>query len=72
MTTTITAKIDRGVAKKLTRLAKDRKQTKSRLVEEALEDFLEQNADYSEALRRLNDKDQRLYTVSDARKRLGI
>lgn len=72
MTTTITARIDQKVARRLSKLAKERDEPKSQLIQNAIEEYLEDTADYTEALRRLNGSKRKTYTIKEAKKRLGI
>lgn len=72
MTTIITARIDQKVARRLSKLAKERDEPKSQLIQNAIEEYLEDTVDYSEALRRLNGPKRKTYTIKEAKKRLGI
>ncbi|MBI3586780.1 MAG: ribbon-helix-helix protein, CopG family [Ignavibacteriales bacterium] len=72
MTTTITVRIDQKIARRLSKLAKERDEPKSQLIQNAIEEYLEDTADYSEALRRLNGRKRKNYTIKEAKKHFAI
>ena len=59
-------------AKRLDRLSKTIDRPKSQLINKALEEYLEEYEDYLIAIGRLNDKNDRIITEKDLRRKLGL
>jgi RHH-type rel operon transcriptional repressor/antitoxin RelB len=59
-------------AKRLDRLAREIDRSKSQLINKALEEYLEEYEDYLVALGRLNDKNDRIISSKEMRKKLGL
>jgi RHH-type rel operon transcriptional repressor/antitoxin RelB len=60
------------VYKKLSRLAKKTRRTKSSFIREMIEDSIEDYEDGYTALERLNDKNARYLTTEEVEKELGL
>ena len=58
-------------AKRLDRLAREIDKPKSQLINKALEEYLEEYEDYIIAIGRLNDKNDRIVSSREMRKKLG-
>jgi len=65
-------RIDEKLDKKLSELAKRHKRTKSFFAREAMELYLDEIADYEEALKRSRDPSAKYITEKELRKRLGV
>lgn len=65
-------RIDEKTDRKLTALAKKHKRSKSYLVRESLELYLDEIADYEAALTRSMDPAAKYITGKELRKRLGL
>ena len=59
-------------AKRLDRLAREIDKPKSQLINKALEEYLEEYEDYLIAIGRLNDKNDRIVSSREMRKKLDL
>jgi len=59
-----------NIYKQLEEIAEDTERSKSFLIREAIERYLEEYADYRVALDRLHDKDDEIISSKELRKRL--
>jgi len=71
MSTSITVRLPDDIAESLEALAKTLDRPKSYLVKKAMETYLSEYADYLMALERLQDKDDRVISSGELRKRLA-
>jgi len=71
MSTSITVRLPDDIAEGLEALAKALDRPRSYIVKKAMETYLSEYADYSLALERLQDKDDRVISSGDLRKRLA-
>jgi RHH-type rel operon transcriptional repressor/antitoxin RelB len=72
MSTSITVRLPDDIAESLDALAKALDRPKSYLVKKAMETYLSEYADYLMARDRLQDKDDRVISSGELRKRLAI
>ena len=68
---TLTVRLDEAQELALEKLAADTGRTKSYYVKQALDQFLEDRADYLTALAVL-EKDERIYSAAEVRRELGL
>lgn len=68
---TLTVRLDEAQERALEQLAADTGRTKSYYVKQALNQFLEDRADYLTALAVL-EKEERAYSAAEVRRELGI
>jgi RHH-type transcriptional regulator, rel operon repressor / antitoxin RelB len=61
-----------ATAKRLDRLAKAIDRPKSQLINKALEEYLQEYEDYLIAIGRLNDKNDKIISEREMRKKLGL
>lgn len=61
-----------ATAKRLDRLAREIDRPKSHLINKALEEYLEEYEDYLVAIGRLNDKNDRVLSAKEMRKKLDL
>jgi len=61
-------KINRKNRKKLTEISKETERTKSFHIQKAIENYIEQFADYQFALDRLNDSNDEIISADEMRK----
>lgn len=61
-----------ATSKRLDRLAREIDKPKSQLISKALEEYLEEYEDYLVAIGRLNDKDDRIISAKEMRKKLDL
>ena len=66
-----TVRLTPETAKRLDRLAREIDKPKSQLINKALEEYLEEYEDYLIAIGRLNDKNDRIVSSREMRKKLG-
>ena len=71
MSTSITVRLPDDIAEGLEALARALDRPRSYLVKKAMEVYLAEYADYLLALERLHDKDDRVISSGDLRKRLA-
>ena len=71
MSMSITVRLPDDIAESLEALAKALDRPKSYLVKKAMETYLSEYADYLMALERLQDKDDRVISSGELRKRLA-
>ena len=71
MSTSITVRLPDNIAESLEALAKALDRPRSYIVKKAMEIYLSEYADYSLALERLQDKDDRVISSGDLRKQLA-
>ena len=69
--TSISLRIPDDIHEQLEEIAEDTDRSKSYLIKKAIEQYLEEFADYQLALDRLNDKDDDIISSKELRKRLG-
>jgi RHH-type rel operon transcriptional repressor/antitoxin RelB len=72
MSKVITVRIPEEVSERLDDLSREIKREKSFIIKSALEQYLDEYADYQIALDRLKNKDDKIITSEDLRKELGI
>lgn len=72
MSKIITVRLPEEVSKKLDDLSLEIRRKKSFIIKSALEQYLDEYADYQIALDRLKDKQDKIITSEDLRKELGI
>ena len=72
MSSLISLRLPPNILKPLDKLAKITERPRSFLIKKALENYLDEYADYQIALDRLRDKDDEIITSSKLRKNLGI
>ena len=65
-------RLSTATAKRLDRLAKAIDRPKSQLINKALEEYLEEYEDYLIAIDRLNDKNDKIISEKELRKKLGL
>ncbi len=61
-----------STAKRLDRLSRAIDRPKSQLINKALEEYLEEYEDYLVAIGRLNDKNDKIISEKEMRKKLGL
>ena len=69
--TSISLRIPDDIHEQLVEIAEDTDRSKSYLIKKAIENYLEEFADYQLALDRINDKDDEIISSKELRKRLG-
>ncbi|MBU4313807.1 MAG: DNA-binding protein [Actinobacteria bacterium] len=72
MSKIITVRLPEEVSEKLDDLSLEIRRKKSFIIKSALEQYLNEYADYQIALDRLKDKQDKIITSEDLRKELGI
>jgi len=72
MSKIITIRLPEEVSEKLDDLSLEIRRKKSFIIKSALEQYLDEYADYQIALDRLKDKQDKIITSEDLRKELGI
>ncbi|MDP3012105.1 MAG: ribbon-helix-helix domain-containing protein [Candidatus Hydromicrobium sp.] len=72
MSKIITIRLPEEVSEKLDDLSLEIRRNKSFIIKSALEQYLNEYADYQIALDRLKDKQDKIITSEDLRKELGI
>ena len=70
--TATSVRLSTATAKRLDRLAKAIDRPKSQLINKALEEYLEEYEDYLIAIDRLNDKNDKIISEKELRKKLGL
>ena len=68
----ITTHISDETAELLKQFAKQKSVSEKHIVKEAIEDYLEACGNYDEALRRLQDVNEKSYTIDEAKDKLGF
>ena len=71
MPISVSLRLPKDVHEQLEEIAEDTDRTKSYLIKKAIEQYLEEHADYQIALDRLNDKDDEIISSKELRKRLA-
>lgn len=71
MTTSVSLRLPEQVHAQLEELAEDIDRSKSYLIKKAIEQYLDEYADYQLALDRLNDKDDKIISSKELRNRLA-
>jgi len=71
MSSPVSVRLTDRTAKALNELAKATDRPRTYLIEKALESYLAEYADYQIALDRLRDKDDRVISAADLRKRIA-
>lgn len=69
---TLTVRLDEAQERALEKLATDTGRTKSYYVKKALDQFLEDRADYLTAIAALENDDGTRYTLDEVRRELGL
>lgn len=69
---TTSVRLSSATAKRLDRLARMIDRPKSQLINKALDEYLEEYEDYLIAIGRLNDKDDKIISEKEMRKKLGL
>lgn len=69
---TLTVRLSEAQERALEQLAADTGRTKSYYVKQALDQFLEDRADYLTALAAIEKDDGRRYTLDEVRRELGL
>ena len=69
---TTSIRLPSATAKRLDRLAKVIDRPKSQLIKKALDEYLEEYEDYLIAIGRLNDKNDKIISEKEMRKKLGL
>ena len=72
ITTSISIRISDDLSRSLENLAKTIERPKTYIIRKAIEEYLEEYADYLIALERLNDKDDRIVSSDEMRDLLDI
>ena len=71
MPISISLRLPDDIHEQLEDIAEDTDRSKSYLIKKAIEQYLEEYADYQLALDRLNDKDDKIISSKELRKRLA-
>ena len=71
MSISISLRLPDDIHEQLEDVAEDTDRSKSYLIKKAIEQYLEEYADYQLALDRLNDKDDEIISSKEMRKRLA-
>jgi RHH-type rel operon transcriptional repressor/antitoxin RelB len=71
MTTAISVRLPKELADQLDRIAKETSQTRSYIIQKALESYINDNADLQVALDRLHDKTDHVVSGKELRRSLG-
>lgn len=71
MTISVSLRLPKDVHKQLEEIAIDTDRSKSYLIKKAIEQYLDEHADYQITLDRLNDKDDEIISSKELRKRLA-
>ena len=71
MPISVSLRLPEDIHEQLEEIAEDIERSKSFLIKKAIEQYLDEYADYRIALDRLNDKDDRIISSKELRKRLG-
>ena len=69
---TISLRLQDKTFKKLDKLCQELDRTKSYILKKALDQYINNYADYQIALDRLRDKDDEIISAEDMRKKLGL
>ncbi len=72
MSKIISIRISDEIEEKLSKIARETERAKSFHIKKAIENYLDQFADYQIALDRLNDKDDKIISSEEVRKLLGV
>jgi RHH-type rel operon transcriptional repressor/antitoxin RelB len=72
MSKIVTVRLSEEISDKLDDLSHEIRRNKSFIIKSALEQYLEEYADYQIAFDRLKDKKDKIITYDDLRKELGI
>ena len=72
MAHTISLRLQEKTFKKLDKLCQELDRTKSYILKKALDQYINNYADYQIALDRLRDKDDEIISAEDMRKKLGL
>lgn len=72
MASVISIRLPENLSKKLENIAKSTERSKSYLIRKAIEQYLEEYADYLVALERLNDISDEIVSGKELRKRLAL
>ena len=71
MPVSISLRLPEDVHEQLEEIAEDTDRSKSYLIKKAIEQYLDEFADYQLALDRINDKDDKIISSKELRKRLA-
>ena len=69
---TLTLRVENQLERRLHRLSKETERPKSYFIKKAIELYLEEYEDYQIALSRHADKDEKILTLDQMRKALGV
>ena len=69
---TISLRLEEKTFEKLDKLCQELDRTKSYILKKALDQYINNYADYQIALDRLRDKDDEIISAEDMRKKLGL
>jgi RHH-type transcriptional regulator, rel operon repressor / antitoxin RelB len=72
MTTLISLRLPKNLLKPLDKLSANSERPRTYLIKKALENYLEEYEDYQIALTRLLDKDDKIISPAELRKKLGV
>ena len=72
MSVSISVRLPEDIAQELDELSKILDRPRTYIIKKALEEYLEEYADYLIALERLRDKDDELISPEEMRERLGL
>jgi RHH-type transcriptional regulator, rel operon repressor / antitoxin RelB len=72
MTTLISLRLPPSLLKPLDKLSATAERPRTYLIKKALENYLEEYEDYQAALTRLLDKDDKVISPAELRKKLGV
>jgi len=72
MSTAVSIRLSDEIAHELEGLARTIERSKTYIIRKAIESYLQEYADYSVAIERLNDKDDKIISSDEMRNRLAL
>ena len=72
MSTAVSIRLSDDIAHELEGLARTIERSKTYIIRKAIESYLQEYADYSVAIERLNDKDDEIISSNEMRNRLAL